>query len=113
MRRSLAGTLGIVATLALAVPASAQQEAWTEGDENRSTILRFLEREDVGGLAENMGIDVQDAGRGVLRLNDADAARVADQVRDAEDQLAADTITMTTTTLIIILLVIILLVLIL
>ena len=113
IRRSLGTTLAVAATLAFAVPAGAQQEAWTPGDEDRSTILRFLEREDVGGVAEGMGVNMQDAGEGVLRLNDAEAARVASQVRDAEEQMAADTITMTTTTLIIILLVIILLVLIL
>ena len=113
MRRSFAATLAIAATLACAVPAAAQQAEWSEGDENRSVIMRFLEREEVGGVADDMGYDVQDMGRGVLQLNDAEAARVADQVRSAEQAMAADTITMTTTTLIIILLVIILLVLIL
>ena len=113
MRRSFATTLALTATFLFAVPAAAQQEAWTKGDEDRATILRFLEREEVGGVAEGYGVDAQDLGRGVLRLDDAQAARVADQVRDAEEQMAADSITITTTTLIIILLVIILLVLIL
>ena len=113
MKKTFTPALALAATLVFAVPAAAQQEAWSEGDENRATILRFLEREDVSGVAEAYGADPQDLGHGVLRLNDADAARVASQVRDAEEQMAADTITMTTTTLIIILLVVILLVLIL
>ena len=113
MRKSFAATLATAATLAFAVPASAQQAEWTEADENRSVIMRFVEREDVSGVADDMGYDVQDVGRGVLQMSDADAARVAEQVRSAEQGMAADTITMTTTTLIIILLVIILLVLIL
>ena len=113
MKKTFASTFALSAALLFAVPAAAQQEAWTRGDEDRATILRFIEREEVSGVADSYGVDPQDMGRGVLRLNDADAARVADQVRDAEEQMAADTITMTTTTLIIILLVIILLVLIL
>ncbi|HEX6589181.1 MAG TPA: PA2779 family protein [Longimicrobiales bacterium] len=113
MKKTFAPAAALTAGLLFAVPAAAQQEAWTQGDEDRATILRFMEREEVSGVAEGYGVDPQDMGRGVLRLNDADAARVADQVRDAEQAMAADTITMTTTTLIIILLVIILLVLIL
>ena len=113
MRKSCGVTIALAATLAFAVPAAAQQAEWTEGDENRSVIMRFLEREEVAGAADDMGYDVQDVGRGVLQLNDTEAARVADQVRSAEQAMAADSITMTTTTLIIILLVIILLILIL
>ena len=113
MRKSCGVTIALAAMLAFAVPAAAQQSEWTEGDENRSVIMRFLEREEVGSVADDMGYDVQDVGRGVLELNDTEAARVADQVRSAEQAMAADTITMTTTTLIIILLVIILLILIL
>lgn len=113
MKKTFAPALALSAALLFAAPAAAQQEAWTKGDEDRATIMRFIEREEVSGVVEGYGVDPQEAGRGVLRLNDADAARVADQVRDAEEQMAADTITMTTTTLIIILLVIILLALIL
>ena len=80
-------------------------------DEDRSTVLRFLERDDVGAAAQSMGHDAQDIGRAVLDLSDADAGRLAQQVRSAEEALAADTISFTTTTLIIILLVVILLVL--
>ena len=119
MRRSFAA-LALAATLGVAGPASAQQGGFDgsgggveRGEADRETIMRFLERDEVGGVAEDMGIDVQDVGRGVLGLSDAQAARVADQVRDAEQQMAADTITITTTALIIGLLVLILLILIL
>jgi hypothetical protein len=113
MRRSLAATLAIAATLACAVPAAAQQAEWSAADEDRSTIMRFLEREDVGGVADDMGMDVEQAGRGVLRMSDSDASRVAVQVRDFEQAMTADSITITTTALIIGLLVLIVLILIL
>ena len=112
MRKTTGAAIALAATLACALPAGAQQE-WTQADEDRSTILRFLERDEVGGVAEDMGADMQDVGRGVLRMNDADAARVASQVRDTEQAMAADTISVTTTTLILILVVLILLILIL
>ena len=111
MRRSFTATLGFVALLALAAPASAQQAAWTQGDEDRSTIMEFLEREDVADAAAQVGVDLQDAGRRVVEMNDADASRVASDVRALEQTVAADTFTFTTTTLIIILLVVIVLIL--
>ena len=117
MRRSFVATLAVAAALGCATPAAAQQAdesgqaGWTAGDEDRSTILRFLEREEVGGVAGSMGYDSQDLGRAVLDLSDADAARVASDLRGAEQALTADTISFSTTTLIIILLVVILLVL--
>ena len=113
MRRSSVATLALAASLGMAAPASAQQAEWTAGDEDRSTILRFLERDEVSGVAGQMGVDVQDAGRNVLEMNDAEAARVADQVRDAEQAMAASSITITTTALIIGLLVLIVLILVL
>jgi hypothetical protein len=119
MRRSYAATLALAAAFVSATPVAGQQvddgqqAAWSAGDEDRSTIMRFLERDEVGSAAERMGYDVQDVGRAVLQMSDDDAARVATDVRSAEQALAADTITMTTTTLIIILLVVILLILIL
>lgn len=112
MRKTTGTVIALAATFASALPAGAQQQ-WTQADEDRSTILRFLEREEVGSAAEGMGVDVQDVGRGVLRMNDAEAARVADQVRDTEQAMAAETISLTTTTLILILVVLILLILIL
>jgi hypothetical protein len=117
MRRSFATTLALAASLVFALPAAAQQadhvdgSGWDAGDEDRSTVLRFLERDEVGGIVGSMGYDAQDLGRAVLELNDADAARVAGEIRAAEQGRAADTVTFTTTTLIIILLVVILLVL--
>ena len=111
MRKSSGASIAF-ALLAFALPAGAQQE-WTQADEDRSTILRFLEREEVSAVAEDYGADLQDVGRGVLRLDDAAAARVASQVRDTEQAMAADSITVTTTTLILILLVLILLILVL
>lgn len=118
MVRSFVATFALAAAFACAAPAAGQQAdrtdrpEWTAADEDRSTVLRFLEREDVGGVARSMGYDAQDVGRAALELSDADAARLAGEVRSAEQALAADTITFTTTTLIIILLVVILLVLI-
>lgn len=117
MVRSFLAALALGAALVCATPAAAQQadhaarSGWTTADEDRSTVLRFLEREDVDGVARSMGHDPQDIGRAVLELEAGDAARVAAEVRSAEQALAADTITFTTTTLIIILLVVILLVL--
>ncbi|HEX6589182.1 MAG TPA: PA2779 family protein [Longimicrobiales bacterium] len=119
MVRSFVAALALGAALSFAAPAAAQQAdqmgpaqaEWTAADEDRSTVLRFLEREDVAGAAERMGYGQQELGRAALELSDADAARVADELRAAEQAFAADTITFTTTTLIIILLVVILLVL--
>ena len=113
MRRSFAATLVLAATLACAMPAAAQQQEWSEADENRSTIMRFIERDEVSAVVEDMGGDVQDVGRRVQRMNDAEASRVANQVRSAEQAMAADTITITTTALIIGLLILIVLILIL
>ena len=110
MRRSFTATLAIAALLGFAAPASAQAE-WTQGDEDRSTIMEFLERDDVGGAAAEMNVDLQDVGRGVLDMSDDVASRVASDVRALEQSYAADTITFTTTTLIIILLLVILLIL--
>ena len=113
MRRSFAATLALAAAFVVASPASGQQAEWTAGDEDRSTVMEFLEREDVGRAAEHLGYDMQDVGRAVLELSDENAARVAGEVRTAEQALAAETITFTVTTLIIILLVVILLILVL
>lgn len=111
MRRSFTATLSIVALLGLAAPVSAQQAEWTQGDEDRSTIMEFLERDDVGNAASQIGVDVQDVGRGVLDMSDDDASRVASDVRAFEQAYAASTITFTTTTLLIILLVVIIIIL--
>ena len=117
MKRSFAATLALAAALVCALPASGQQAdqgetaAWTAADEDRSVILRFLERDDVGAAARSMGYDAEDIGHAVLGLEDADATRLAADVRSAEEAMAAQTISFTVTTLIIILLVIILLVL--
>ena len=117
MVRSFLAALALGAALVCATPAAAQQvdradrSGWTAADEDRSTVLRFLERDDVDGVVRSMGHDQQDLGRAVLELDDARAALVAAEVRSAGETLAADTITFSTTTLIIILLVVILLVL--
>lgn len=119
MRGSCAATVALVAALGLAAPASAQradqeQAGWqgrTETD--RGVIMDFLIRPEVSDAAAGVGIDLQEVGRGVMRMDAADAAVVADRVRDVEQQMAADTITITTTTLIIGLLVLIVLILVL
>lgn len=116
MRRSFAATLALAAAFLVASPASAQQASLgsiDQGEEDRSTIMRFLERSEVGGAAATIGVDVDEVGRKVLTMSDADASRVASQVRDVEEEMAAQNITITTTALIIGLLVLIVLILIL
>jgi len=120
MRRSFAATLALAAAFVFTLPASAQQAevqgsmgGVDQGDADRETIMRFLERDEVGAAAGSIGIDVQDLGRRAQRMSDADAARLANDLRDAEHAMAADTITITTTALIIGLLILIVLILIL
>ena len=120
MKRSFVAMLGLVAAFAFASPASAQQAelggsmgAVDQGEEDRSTIMRFLERDEVGGAASGIGVDVQALGRRVQGMDDASAARVANEVRDVEQQMAAQNITITTTALIVGLLVLIVLLLVL
>ena len=113
MRRSFTATLALGVVLGIATPASAQQAEWTQGDEDRSTVMEFLERDDVAGAADRMGVDVEVVGHEVLEMGDDDASRAANEIRAFEQAYTADTITFTTTTLIIILLVVILLILIL
>ena len=116
MRRSFSATLALAAAFVFATPAMAQQASFSQsdqGDEDRTTIMRFLERAEMGGVASSVGVDAQELGRRTQVMSDADAARVAQQVRDAEQAMAADTITITTTAIIIGLLVLIALILIL
>ncbi|HUF14106.1 MAG TPA: PA2779 family protein [Longimicrobiales bacterium] len=120
MRRSFAATLAIAAAFVFAPPASAQQagfggsaEGVDQGEDDRSTIMRFLERDEVGGAAAGIGVDIQAVGRDVQNMDDASAARVAQEVRDVEQQMAAQNITITTTALIIGLLILIVLILVL
>lgn len=118
MRVSIAAVVALAASIGLAAPCAAQQEmqadraGWQESaDQDRSTIMDFLARPDVGAAAEQTGVDLQDVGRRVLEMNAGDASRVAGQVREVEQQLAAQNITITTTALIIALLVLIVLIL--
>ena len=120
MRKSFAATLALAAAFVFAPPASAQEARFDgstggvdQGEEDRSTIMRFLERDEVGGAAGSIGVDVQALGRKVQGMDDASAARVASEVRDVEQQMAAEAITITTTALIIGLLVLIVLLLVL
>lgn len=116
MRRSFAATLALAAAFVFTTPAMAQQASFSEsdqGDEDRTTIMRFLERAEMSGTATSIGVDAQELGRRTQGMSDADAARVAQQVRDAEQAMAADSITITTTAIIIGLLILIALILIL
>lgn len=116
MRRSFAATLAVAAAFVFAPPALAQQAMFDEvdrGDEDRATVMRFLERAEADGTASGIGVDAQELGRRAQRMSDADAARVADRIRDAEQAMAANSITITTTALIIGLLVLIVLILVL
>lgn len=110
MRKFFAATLAVAAAF-VAAPAAAQHV--DQADEDRGTIMRFLERDEVGGAATSIGVDVQTVGRRVQTMSDAEAARVAEQVRDVEQQMAAQNITITTTALIVGLLILIVLILVL
>ena len=120
MSRSFAASVALAATFAFAAPLSAQQAelgssmgGMDRGEEDRSTIMRFLESDEVGGAAASIGVDVQSVGRSVQGMSDANAARVAEEVRDVEAAMAAQNITITTTALIVGLLVLIVLILVL
>lgn len=74
---------------------------------DRAVVSDFLEREDVERAADDGGIDLERLKDGVGTLGNGDASRLAERVRDVENQLAGgNTIVLTSSTVIIILLVI-------
>ncbi|MFP3947775.1 MAG: hypothetical protein ACOC8K_02860 [Gemmatimonadota bacterium] len=79
-------------------------------DADRALVQRVLEREEVRSVAENAGLDVNEARDGVGLLEGVELARVASLAGDVEDQLAGgqNRVTITTTTLTIVLLILIL-----
>ncbi len=75
---------------------------------DRALLQQFLDRSDVRSIAEGARLDVEDVRAAASVLNDADARRVAEQVRSLDALLAGgDTITISTTMIIIALLVLI------
>lgn len=75
---------------------------------DRALLQQFLDRSDVRSIAEGARLDVEDVRSAASVLNDADARRVAEQVRSLDALLAGgDTITISTTMIIIALLVLI------
>ena len=94
-----------------ALDAAIQQHVST-ADQDRETVRRVLQRDEVGQIAGKMGIDLRRADAAVATMSPSDVARVAAQARQAEEGLAggASTVTISTTTIIIGLLVLILLI---
>lgn len=73
---------------------------------DRAALVDFLERKDVEHAAGEGGIDLERLKDGVGTLDNGDASRLAERVRDVEDQLAGgNTVVLTSSTVIIILLV--------
>jgi len=91
---------------------AAIQQHTTSADQDRETVRRVLQRDEVAQVAGKMGIDIRHADAAVAAMTPAELARVAAQARQAEDGLAggASTVTISTTTIIIGLLVLILLI---
>jgi hypothetical protein len=79
--------------------------------QNREAVLGLFERTQVRELASQLGLDVTRAEMAVASLDGADLARVADQARTADAQLAggADTVVISVTTLLLIIILVILL----
>jgi len=94
-----------------ALDAAVQQHV-TTADQDRETVRRFLQRDEVRQLAGKAGIDMRRADSAVATMSPSELARVAAQAREAEQGLAggASTVTISTTTIIIGLLVLILLI---
>lgn len=85
-----------------------------ETAEDRSVVIRFLERDDVRSVASRLRIDTDELAGRVDEMSPAQQAKVADRARELDqNQAAAENITLSTTTIIVGLLVLILLILIL
>jgi hypothetical protein len=94
------------ATIDAAVAAHAQR-----ADDDRQTIRRVLERQEVRDVAGRIGVDLGLAQAAVGMLDGAELQRMADQARAVDSALAGgQSVTISTTALIIILLLVILLI---
>lgn len=123
MRRfPLIAACAILVPLASARPATAQEgHAVTEGqldrliesrtietERDRDALRRFLNREDVQGVAAEAGLDLERAKDGIATLDDDEVGRLAERVEETETALADNTIVISSTAIIIALLVLIL-----
>ena len=94
------------ATLDQAVADHVRQKA-----DDRETIRRVLELEQVRKVAEGAGIDLKRAETAVATLDDAEVGRIAAQARAVNEALAGgQTVEISTTVIIVFLLVLILLI---
>ena len=124
--RSTCSVLAVVLSLMMAAPRlaaqghvaspqaldAAVQQHVNAVDQDRETVRQFLQRSDVRAIAGKYGIDLRRVESASTTLSDAEAASIAEQVRQAETPLAggASSVTISTTTIIIALLVLILLI---
>jgi hypothetical protein len=92
----------------------AVQERVQQEQADREAIASLLRRAEVRQIAANAGLSIEKAEAAVSTLDGEDLKELAQQARQAENELAggATTIVITTTTIIIILLIIIIIVLI-
>lgn len=115
--------LALIATFGLVTGAQAQ-EADTDlraelqtmaaedgsGEADRAVVSDFLERDDVQQVAAGNGISMERLESAVETLDGAQAATLAERVRQVQDQLAGgDTVVISVTTIIIVLLILVLL----
>ena len=79
---------------------------------DRQDVLRVLGNPQVKALAQQMGLDVQDASRAVATLDSQELSRIATQARQVDQALAGgqSKVTISTTTIIIGLLILILII---
>jgi hypothetical protein len=125
MERIRTSLLAMLFALALSLPLSAQQHVADQATldqvvadhvrqkaDDRDTIRRVLEIQQVREVAEGAGLDLRRAETVVAALDDAEVALIAAQARAVNDALAGgqSTVTISTTVIIIGLLVLILLI---
>lgn len=90
----------------------AVQDRVNQEQSDRAAIRSLLQRNEVRQIAAKAGLSIEKAERAVSALDGDDLRQLADQARQAQDNLAGGaTVVITTTTIILILLVIIILIL--
>jgi len=118
---SVLSTIAAIVALGLASPALAQDRSAVSGAELDAAVLvspaqggeavrQFLSTEQVQRLADELGVSATELSASVAAVDNATLARLAQQSRLDEQDLAggADTIVLSTTAVIIILLILIL-----
>ena len=125
MERIRTSVLATLFALAISLPLSAQQHVADQATldqvvaghvrqkaDDRETIRRVLEIEQVREVVEGAGLDLRRAETAVAALDDAEVGLIAAQARAVNDVLAGgqSTVTISTTVIIVALLVLILLI---